>query len=296
VLQYAENRALRETMYRAYATRASELGPQYGGGKAEWDNTAIVADELKLRREEAQMLGYRNFAEVSLAPKMAESPQQVIAFLEDLATRARPHAEKDWDELRAFAAKELGLPSSRRGTSPSRPKAAPAALRVLGERGQAVLPGTAGAEGPVHRHRNAVRRTIKPDDAPVWHKDVRFFRVENRDGSLVAQFYLDLYAREGKRGGAWMDDARAREARRHRADAGRLPDLQLLGAGRRQAGVLHARRSDHAVPRVRPRAAPHADAVDELGVSGINGVEWDASSCRRSSWRTSAGNGTCCRR
>jgi hypothetical protein len=94
-------------MYRAYATRASELGPQYGGGKAEWDNTAIIADELKLRREEAQMLGYRNFAEVSLAPKMAESPQQVIAFLED-SQRARPRRE-GLDELRAFAAKELGL-------------------------------------------------------------------------------------------------------------------------------------------------------------------------------------------
>ncbi|WP_244114011.1 M3 family metallopeptidase, partial [Burkholderia cepacia] len=85
VLQYADNRAMRETLYRAYVTRASELGPQYGGGKAEWDNTKVVAETLALRREEAVMLGYANFAEVSLAPKMAESPAQVTAFLEDLA-------------------------------------------------------------------------------------------------------------------------------------------------------------------------------------------------------------------
>lgn len=122
VLQYARNRAMREAMYRAYVTRASELGPQYGDGKADWDNTTIIADQLALRREEATMLGYHDFAEVSLAPKMAESPQQVIAFLEDLAKRARPFAEKDWDELRAFASSELGLAALEPWTSRTRPR------------------------------------------------------------------------------------------------------------------------------------------------------------------------------
>ncbi|MBE0628308.1 MAG: M3 family metallopeptidase, partial [Burkholderia vietnamiensis] len=278
VLQYAENRAMRETMYRAYATRASELGPQYGGGKAEWDNTAIVADELKLRREEAQMLGYRNFAEVSLAPKMAESPQQVIAFLEDLATRARPHAEKDWDELRAFAAKELGF------TELAPWDVAFAAERLRQQRYafsenevKQYFPEPAVLKGLFTVTETLFGVRIKPDDAPVWHKDVRFFRVENRDGSLVAQFYLDLYAREGKRGGAWMDDARARAKR---DGAVQTPVAYLTcnfsaPVGGKPACFTHDEvitlfhEFGHGLHHMLTR-------VDELGVSGINGVEWDA--------------------
>ncbi|SCZ45479.1 MULTISPECIES: M3 family metallopeptidase [Burkholderia] len=278
VLQYAENRAMRETMYRAYATRASELGPQYGGGKAEWDNTAIVADELKLRREEAQMLGYRNFAEVSLAPKMAESPQQVITFLEDLATRARPHAEKDWDELRAFAAKELGF------TELAPWDVAFAAERLRQQRYafsenevKQYFPEPAVLKGLFTVTETLFGVRIKPDDAPVWHKDVRFFRVENRDGSLVAQFYLDLYAREGKRGGAWMDDARARAKR---DGAVQTPVAYLTcnfsaPVGGKPACFTHDEvitlfhEFGHGLHHMLTR-------VDELGVSGINGVEWDA--------------------
>ncbi|MBY4867526.1 M3 family peptidase [Burkholderia sp. Bp9017] len=278
VLQYAENRAMRETLYRAYATRASELGPQYGGGKAEWDNTAIVADELKLRREEAQMLGYRNFAEVSLAPKMAESPQQVISFLEDLATRARPHADKDWDELRAFAAKELGL------TELAPWDVAFAAERLRQQRYafsenevKQYFPEPAVLKGLFNVTETLFGVRIKPDDAPVWHKDVRFFRVENRDGSLVAQFYLDLYAREGKRGGAWMDDARARAKR---GSAVQTPVAYLTcnfsaPVGGKPACFTHDEvitlfhEFGHGLHHMLTR-------VDELGVSGINGVEWDA--------------------
>ena len=278
VLQYADNRAMREALYRAYATRASELGPQYGGGKAEWDNTAIVADELKLRREEAQMLGYRNFAEVSLAPKMAESPQQVIAFLEDLATRARPHAEKDWDELRAFASKELGL-------SELAPWDVAYAAEKLRQQRYAFsenevkqyFPEPAVLKGLFTVTETLFGVQIKPDDAPVWHKDVRFFRVENRDGSLVAQFYLDLYAREGKRGGAWMDDARSRAKR---GDGVQTPVAYLTcnfsaPVGGKPACFTHDEvitlfhEFGHGLHHMLTR-------VDELGVSGINGVEWDA--------------------
>ncbi len=109
---------MREAMYRAYVTRAFELGATYGNCKTEWDNTANIAETLKLHQEEAKTLGYQNFAEVSLAPKMAESPAQVIAFLEDLAVRARPYAENDWMELHAFAATELGMPELQPWESP----------------------------------------------------------------------------------------------------------------------------------------------------------------------------------
>ncbi|KVW44606.1 M3 family metallopeptidase [Burkholderia ubonensis] len=278
VLQYADNRALRETLYRAYATRASELGPQYGGGNAEWDNTAIVADELKLRREEAQMLGYRNFAEVSLAPKMAESPQQVVAFLEDLATRARPHADRDWDELRAFAAKELGLAElAPWDVAYAAEKLRQQRYAFSENEVKQYFPEPAVLKGLFTVTETLFGVRIKADDAPVWHKDVRFFRVENRDGSLVAQFYLDLYAREGKRGGAWMDDARSRAKR---GSGVQTPVAYLTcnfsaPVGGKPACFTHDEvitlfhEFGHGLHHMLTR-------VDELGVSGINGVEWDA--------------------
>ncbi|KVP17784.1 M3 family metallopeptidase [Burkholderia ubonensis] len=278
VLQYADNRALRETLYRAYATRASELGPQYGGGNAEWDNTAIVADELKLRREEAQMLGYRNFAEVSLAPKMAESPQQVVAFLEDLATRARPHADQDWDELRAFAAKELGLAElAPWDVAYAAEKLRQQRYAFSENEVKQYFPEPAVLKGLFTVTETLFGVRIKADDAPVWHKDVRFFRVENRDGSLVAQFYLDLYAREGKRGGAWMDDARSRAKRGSNVQT---PVAYLTcnfsaPVGGKPACFTHDEvitlfhEFGHGLHHMLTR-------VDELGVSGINGVEWDA--------------------
>ncbi|KVX09039.1 oligopeptidase A [Burkholderia ubonensis] len=278
VLQYADNRVLRETLYRAYATRASELGPQYGGGNAEWDNTAIVADELKLRREEAQMLGYRNFAEVSLAPKMAESPQQVVAFLEDLATRARPHADQDWDELRAFAAKELGLAElAPWDVAYAAEKLRQQRYAFSENEVKQYFPEPAVLKGLFTVTETLFGVRIKADDAPVWHKDVRFFRVENRDGSLVAQFYLDLYAREGKRGGAWMDDARSRAKR---GSGVQTPVAYLTcnfsaPVGGKPACFTHDEvitlfhEFGHGLHHMLTR-------VDELGVSGINGVEWDA--------------------
>ncbi|KWF08850.1 oligopeptidase A [Burkholderia ubonensis] len=278
VLQYADNRALRETLYRAYATRASELGPQYGGGNAEWDNTAIVANELKLRREEAQMLGYRNFAEVSLAPKMAESPQQVVAFLEDLATRARPHADQDWDELRAFAAKELGLAElAPWDVAYAAEKLRQQRYAFSENEVKQYFPEPAVLKGLFTVTETLFGVRIKADDAPVWHKDVRFFRVENRDGSLVAQFYLDLYAREGKRGGAWMDDARSRAKR---GSSVQTPVAYLTcnfsaPVGGKPACFTHDEvitlfhEFGHGLHHMLTR-------VDELGVSGINGVEWDA--------------------
>ncbi|WP_321784863.1 M3 family metallopeptidase [Paraburkholderia sp. J94] len=279
VLQYSENRAMRETMYRAYVTRASELGAVYGGGKPEWDNTAIVDEQLKLRAEEAKMLGYNNFAEVSLTPKMAESPAQVMSFLEDLATRARPHAEKDWAELREFAASEFGL------TQLEPWDMAFAAERLRQKRYsfsenevKQYFPEDFVLQGLFKVTETLFGVRIRDDSAPVWNSDVRFFRVENTDGTLVAQFYLDLYAREGKRGGAWMDDARSR--RKLEANGVQTPVAYLTcnfsaPVGGRPACFTHDEvitlfhEFGHGLHHMLTR-------VDELSVSGINGVEWDA--------------------
>jgi oligopeptidase A len=279
VMQYAEHRPMRETMYRAYVTRASELGALYGNGNAEWDNTANLAEQLKLRREEARMLGYANYAEVSLAPKMAESPAQVVAFLEDLAQRARPYAEQDWKELREFAAAELGMPTMEPWDI------AFAAERLRQKRYsfsenevKQYFPEDAVLKGLFKVTETLFGVKIRRDEAATWHRDVRFFRVDNQDGSLVAQFYLDLYAREGKRGGAWMDDARSR----HKQTQGgvQTPVAYLTcnfsaPVGGKPACFTHDEvitlfhEFGHGLHHMLTR-------VDELGVSGINGVEWDA--------------------
>ncbi|GAB2885403.1 M3 family metallopeptidase [Paraburkholderia jirisanensis] len=279
VMQYAEHRPMRETMYRAYVTRASELGPQYGNGNADWDNTANIAEHLKLRAEEAKMLGYQNFAEVSLAPKMAESPAQVMAFLEDLATRARPHAETDWKELREFATGELGITDLQPWDM------AFAAERLRQKRYsfsenevKQYFPEDAVLKGLFKVTETLFGVRIRRDEAEVWHPEVRFFRVENSDGGLVAQFYLDLYAREGKRGGAWMDDARTR--RKPVQGPVQTPVAYLTcnfsaPVGGKPACFTHDEvitlfhEFGHGLHHMLTR-------VDELGVSGINGVEWDA--------------------
>ncbi|KAA1016027.1 M3 family metallopeptidase [Paraburkholderia panacisoli] len=279
VMQYSENRPMREAMYRAYVTRASELGPQYGNAKPEWDNTAVLAEQLKLRAEEAHMLGFNNFAEVSLAPKMAESPAQVMAFLEDLATRARPHAELDWKELREFAANELGM-------SDLQPWDMTFAAERLRQKRYSFsenevkqyFPEDAVFKGLFKVTETLFGVRIRRDEATVWHPDVRFFRVENQDGGLVAQFYLDLYAREGKRGGAWMDDARGRHKHTHggvQTPVAYLTCNFSAPVGGKPACFTHDEvitlfhEFGHGLHHMLTR-------VDELGVSGINGVEWDA--------------------
>jgi oligopeptidase A len=279
VLQYAEHRPLREAMFRAYVTRASELGAMYGDGQPEWDNTANIVEQLKLRAEEAHALGYQNFAEVSLAPKMAESPAQVVTFLEDLAVRARPHAEKDWMELRAFAATELGMPELQPWDTTF------AAERLRQQRYsfsenevKQYFPQEAVLKGLFKVTETLFGVSIRRDEATVWNPDVRFFRVENKDGSLVAQFYLDLYAREGKRGGAWMDDARSRHKRREggvQTPVAYLTCNFSAPVGGKPACFTHDEvitlfhEFGHGLHHMLTR-------VDELGVSGINGVEWDA--------------------
>ncbi len=272
VMQYGENRALRERLHTAYVTRASELG------KPEWDNTEVMRELLALRQEEARLLGYRNYAEVSLVPKMADSPQQVIDFLRDLARRARPFAERDLAELRGFAGAELGLPELKAWDI------AYASEKLKEQRyafsDQEVKPyftETKVLQGLFGIIETLFEVSIRPDTAEVWHPSVRFFRIE-RAGQLVGQFYLDPYARAGKRPGAWMDDVRGRWAR---------PD------GGTQTPVAHLVCNFASPVNGRPALLTHDDVttlfhefghglhhmltqVEDMGVAGISGVEWDA--------------------
>ncbi|HTD05395.1 M3 family metallopeptidase [Undibacterium sp.] len=276
VLQYADNRQLRETIYRANATKASELG-----AKPEWDNTAIIAELLKLRKEEAELLGYRNFAEVSLVAKMAESPAQVGHFLEDLARRARPFAEKDLAELRSFAREHLGIDDLQAwDTTYASEKLREQRYAFSEQEVKQYFPEHKVVDGLFQVIQTLFAVEIKTDAASTWHQDVKFYRIE-KDGKLVGQFYLDLYARSGKRGGAWMDDARGRR----RTATGIQTPVAYLTCNFSEPVTVNG--------QSKPALFTHDEVitlfhefghglhhlltqVDELSVAGISGVEWDA--------------------
>src|SRR3990172_3239382 len=206
VMQYADNRALREQMYRAYGTRASEFG------KPEWDNTRLMDEIVKLRGEEARLLGFANFGELSLASKMANSPQQVVEFMRELAQRARPFAEKDLAELREFARAELGIDDLQSwDVSYASEKLRERRYAFSEKEVKQYFPEDAVLPGMFKLVETLYGLQIKPvlslvevaASAPVWHDDVRFFDIRDQQGQLVGQFYLDMYARNSKRGGAW---------------------------------------------------------------------------------------------
>ena len=280
IMQYADDRGLRETIYRANVVRASELAP---AGQENLNNTPVIAELMSLRQEEAELLGYNNYAEVSLVPKMAESPAQVDAFLLDLSRKARPSAESDLNELRAFA-KEQGfsdvqawdipylsekLKSERYSFSDSEVKQFFTVDRVL-----------TGLFGLIETLFNV---NISADKTSTWHPTVRFFKIE-RAQKLIGQFYLDLYSRDSKRPGAWMDDARARKAI---GSTIQTPVAYLTCNFQAPYSV------DPAKPEITASLLTHDDVitlfhefghglhhvltqVDEIAVSGISGVEWDA--------------------
>ncbi|ROR21667.1 oligopeptidase A [Comamonas sp. BIGb0124] len=276
VMQYARSSALRETLYRAYATRASELAE---GDAVKFDNTAIVREILALRHEEAQLLGYPDFATVSVVPKMAESPEQVITFLRDLATRARPYALQDLADLREFAAQELGLPDPQPWDWPYvGEKLKEARYSFSDQEVKLYFPAPKVLAGLFKIVETLFGVAIRRDQAPVWHPSVEFYRIE-RAGERVGQFYLDPGARKGKRGGAWMDDVRTRWLR---------PDN-----GHLQTPVAHLVCNFSESVGGRPPLLTHDDVttlfhefghglhhmltqVNERDVSGISGVEWDA--------------------
>jgi len=266
VMQYADDRALRETLYRESATRASEFG------KAEWDNTGNIARIVALRREMAELLGYATFAEVSLVPKMAESPKQVLAFLDDLARRARPFAEKDVAELKEFSP-DLQAWDVAYASEKLRAKR----YAFSDQEVKQYFPEDAAIGGLFRVAETLYQVKITPSHAPVWHEDVRFFDVRDRAGSLVGQFYMDLYARETKRGGAWMDDA---IGRRRKGERIQTPVAYLnCNFSRPVAGKPALFTHDEVLTLFHEfgHGLHHLlTRVEDLGVSGINGVEWDA--------------------
>ncbi len=275
VLQYCDNRELRARMYRASATRASEFGSE------ELDNGPLIDRLLALRHEEAQMLGYANFAEVSLAAKMADTPAQVARFQRDMATKARPFAERDVAELRDFARQELGMDALESwDLAWASEKLKQQRYSFSDDEVKQYFPEPKVLAGLFRVIEALFAVRLAPDTAPVWHPAVRFFRIE-RDGKLIGQFYLDLYARETKRGGAWMDEA----ITRRRIDSGVQTPVAYLncnfpapvgeGTQMRPATFSHDdvitlfHESGHGLHHLLTR-------VEELPVSGIHGVEWDA--------------------
>ena len=272
VMQYADNRALREKMYRAYGTRASEFG------KPEWDNTRLMDEIVKLRGEEAHLLGFANFGELSLASKMANSPRQVVEFMRELAQRARPFAEKDLAELREFARSELGIDNLQSwDVGYASEKLREQRYAFSEQEVKQYFPEDAVLPGMFKLVETLYGLQIKPASAPVWHDDVRFFDIRNQQNQLVGQFYLDVYARNSKRGGAWMDDV----ITRRRLDSGIQTPVAYLNCnfsapvGGKPAVFTH----DEVITLFHEfgHGLHHLlTEIEDLGVSGINGVEWDA--------------------
>ena len=272
VMQYGQNRDLRERLYTAYVTRASDLGT------AELDNSALMQELLQLRQEEAALLGFGNYAEAAMVTKMASSPAQVLTFLRNLGDRARPFAEKDLTELRQFAASELGLAELQvwdNAFASEKLKEARYAFSDEELRQYFTVPRVLAGLFDIIERLFQVR--ITEAQAEVWHDSVRFYRLD-RDGALVGQFYLDLYARPGKRPGAWMDEVRSRWARpegRQQTPVAQLVCNFASGVGGKPALLTH----DDVITLFHEfgHGLHHLlTQVDELGVSGISGVEWDA--------------------
>ncbi|MBD2857575.1 M3 family metallopeptidase [Spongiibacter sp. KMU-158] len=274
IMQYAENRELRRELYEAYVTRASKLGPQAG----QWDNGPLMVEIMQLRQELAALLGFANYAEDSLASKMAESPEQVVSFLEELAVASRPMAQQEYEELKAYAAKQ-GLGDLKAWDVPFySEKLKEASYAISQEQLRPYFPVNKVIEGLFKVCSSLfdieIRELVGVD---MWHDDARCFEI-SRHGESIAAFYLDLFARQNKRGGAWMADCRGRR---------RLDDGSL------QKPVAFLVCNFTPPTSERPSLLTHNEVttlfhefghglhhmltqIDCLAVSGINGVAWDA--------------------
>ncbi len=276
VLQYAQNRKLRETLYHAYVTRASEFDFE-----AKFNNNDVMRRIVQLREEEAKLLGYKNYGEVSLATKMADSPEQVVSFLRDLAHKSLPQAKTDMAEVKTFAKEKLGIDDPQSWDLPyasEKLRETQYAFSDQEVKQYFTLPAVfGGLFGLVQTLFNI--RIVK-DTAPVWHPDVQFFRIENEQGEKVAQFYMDLYARPNKRGGAWIDNDRTRNRLYGELQT---PVAYLVcnfakPVGDKPALLTHDdvltlfHEFGHGLHHMLSR-------IEEPAASGINGVEWDAVEC-----------------
>lgn len=274
VMTYCDNRDLRKEVYTAYATRASDQGPNAG----EFDNSNNITEILRYRQELAELLGFANYAEYSLARKMAESPEKVVTFLQDLVQRSKPQAEKELAELKAFARDEFGVTELEAWD-----------IGYYGEKlrqqrytiSQEELRPWFPAEKAIAGMFTVVNRLFGVEfeavtDVDTWHKDVRFFNI-TRSGEVIGRFYLDLFAREHKRGGAWMDVCRSRWQRDGKLQ---LPVAYLTcnftpPVGDKPALLTHNEvvtlfhEFGHGLHHMLTK-------VDYAAVSGISGVAWDA--------------------
>lgn len=286
VVSYADDRALREEMYQAYATRASDQGPNAG----EYDNSEIMDEILALRHEIAQLLGFNNYAERSLATKMAETPEQVLSFLQDLAKRSKPMAKQELAELTAFAKQEDGINDisawdvpyygeklrkhtfdfSQEEIKPYFPetKVVPGMFAVVKRLYGISITEVGGSD-------DTKRGVTKIE---TWHDDVRFYEIRDEKGELRGQFYLDLYARDKKRGGAWMDDCMGRK--RNADGSIQIPVAYLTCNLTQPLGDDPALFTHDEVTTLFHEFGHGLHhmltQVEHIGVSGINGVAWDA--------------------
>ncbi|WP_274571928.1 M3 family metallopeptidase [Neisseria leonii] len=276
VMKHADDRALRAEIHRAYLSRASDLGEE------RFDNTANITRMLHIAQREADLLGFANYAELSLYTKMADSPEQVLAFLRDLSARAKPHGLAEAAELMAFAREKLAIADPQPyDLTYAAEKLREAKYAFNENEVKRYFPADkvlAGLFAQIHTLYgvNFIEKSV-----PVWHPDVRYYELE-KGGALIGGVYLDLYAREGKRGGAWMNDYRGRRRFVSGAKAGQVqtPVAYLVcnftpPVGGRPAYLSHDEivtlfhEMGHGLHHLLTR-------IDELGVSGINGVEWDA--------------------
>ena len=273
VIQYADNRELRERIYRAYVTRASELSDD---GK--FDNTANIDRTLENALKTAKLLGFKNYAELSLATKMADTPEQVLNFLHDLARRAKPFAEKDFAEIKAFARENLNIEDPQSwDLSYAAEKLRQAKYAFSETEVKKYFPISKVLAGLFTQIKKLYGIELAEKTVPVWHKDVRYFELK-QDGQTIGGVYMDLYAREGKRGGAWMDGYKSR--RRFADGTLQLPTAYLVCNFTPPVGDKEARLSHDEIITLFHETGHGLHhlltQVDEVGVSGINGVEWDA--------------------
>jgi oligopeptidase A len=275
VMTYADNRALREELYTAYVTRASDRGPDAG----KWDNAAIMEEILALRHEAATLLGFANYAERSLATKMAESPKQVMDFLNDLAMRSRAAAEMELEEVRTFAREHHGMQNLQAwDIAYYSEKLRQRKYAISQEELKPYFPEPRVIDGMFSIVERLYGICIEQiDSVDTWHEDVRFYRIRDAAGELRGEFYLDLFARPHKRGGAWMDEC---ISRRKTADGLQIPVAYLTcnfspPIGDDPALLTHDEVTTlfhefgHGLHHMLTR-------VDYAGVSGISGVAWDA--------------------
>ncbi len=278
VISYTDDRALREEMYQAYATRASEQGPNAG----EYDNSEVMEDILALRHELAQLLGYKNYAERSLATKMAENPDQVLSFLQDLAKRSKPMAKQELSELTGFAKQEHGVSDlSAWDVAYYGEKLRKHTFDFSQEDLKPYFPETKVIPGMFAVVKHLYGISINEVDAgkvETWHDDVHFYEIRDDKNELRGQFYLDVYARDKKRGGAWMDDCMGRK--RNVDGSVQIPVAYLTCNLTQPIGDDPALFTHDEVTTLFHEFGHGLHhmltKVEHIGVSGINGVAWDA--------------------